>query len=322
MAKKVYYRYNSATDNYERVYPSLGRRAWVFFRPIMLGLVIAAIFCHFAFKYYQSPREEILERENTQLRSQYEVLEKRVSSSLAVMENIRDRDDNFYRVMMQMDPMSEGFRSAGLDNEARYNKVKGLNDAALITRLTQNIDILDRRLFAQSISFDQLRETALKQEEKMSHIPAIIPIKISDYSVASGYGYRKDPIYGSTAFHAGLDFAAAMGTPVYATADGRVTEAGWAGGYGNKIDIDHGFNYLTRYGHLSQIDVKPGEAIKRGQKIGLVGSTGKSTGPHLHYEVRFKGEPQNPVNYYFLDVTPEQYEEMIKLTENAGHVMD
>lgn len=117
-------------------------------------------------------------------------------------------------------------------------------------------------------------------------------------------------------------FLHASGTPVYATADGRISEAGWGGGYGNKIDIDHGFNYVTRYAHLSEIDVKPGQNVKRGQKIGLVGNTGKSTGPHLHYEVRFKDEPENPVNYYYLDVTPEQYEDMIRLAENAGHVMD
>lgn len=140
--------------------------------------------------------------------------------------------------------------------------------------------------------------------------------------MSSGYGVRRDPIYGSSKFHAGLDFAAKTGTPVFATADGVVTEAGRQSGYGNCIDISHGYNYLTRYAHLSEVLVKPGQEVKRGEMIGKVGSTGKSTGPHLHYEVRFKGEPQNPVNYYFMDVTPEQYAEMVQLAENAGHVMD
>lgn len=149
-----------------------------------------------------------------------------------------------------------------------------------------------------------------------------MPISISDYTMSSGYGIRRDPIYGSSKFHAGLDFAAQTGTPVYATADGEVTVADRRSSYGNCIDISHGYNYLTRYAHLSKIMVKAGQSVKRGEVIGLVGSTGKSTGPHLHYEVRFKDEPQNPVNYYFMDLTPEQYAEMVQLAENAGHVMD
>lgn len=211
MSKKIYYRYNPATDNYERVYPSLRERVWIFTRPFLLAVLLSVVFCHFAFKIYQSPREEILERENKQLIQHYDMLEKRVNSSLAVMENIRDRDDNFYRVMMQMDPMSAGLRSAGLDSESKYKNLEGLSDANLVKHLMQNIDVLDRRLYAQSISFDQLRETAVKQNDKLAHIPAIMPIKISDYSMASGYGYRKDPIYGTNAFHAGLDFSSRFG---------------------------------------------------------------------------------------------------------------
>ena len=156
----------------------------------------------------------------------------------------------------------------------------------------------------------------------MAHIPSIIPIDVKDYTMSSGYGYRRDPVYGSTKFHAGLDFAEKNGIPVYATGDGTVTVAERKSGYGNCIDIDHGYNYLTRYAHLSEILVSPGQSVKRGDYIGKVGSTGKSTGPHLHYEVRFKDEPQNPVNYYFMDLTPEQYAEMVREAENAGHVMD
>ena len=139
--------------------------------------------------------------------------------------------------------------------------------------------------------------------------------------MASGYGYRNAPIYGTSMFHSGLDFAAPMGTPVFATADGIVEESGWKGGYGNCIDLTHGYNYSTRYSHLSEILVEAGKNVKRGEMIGRVGSTGKSTGPHLHYEVRFKDEPQNPVNYYFMDLGPEEYSDMIRLAENAGHVM-
>lgn len=249
-------------------------------------------------------------------------MNRRLDNSLKVMEDIRNRDDNFYRVMLQIDPISFGQRYAGLDNEKRYREIEKMPDADLVKLLTQRLDLFERQLYAQSLSFDQLRESAVEQKEKLAHIPSIMPIDVKDYTMSSGYGYRSDPIYGTTKFHAGLDFAATMGTPVFATADGVVEEAGWKGGYGNCINLSHGYNYTTRYGHLSEILVPAGKNVKRGELIGRVGSTGKSTGPHLHYEVRFKDEPQNPVNYYFMDVAPEEYSEMIRLAENAGHVMD
>lgn len=238
------------------------------------------------------------------------------------MEDIKARDDNFYRVMLQMDPVTFSQRFAGMDNEKRYKQLSGSTDAELVELLTQRLDLLERQLYAQSQSFDQLRNAALSQKDKLAHIPSIIPIDLKDYTMSSGYGYRRDPIYGTTKFHEGLDFAAKLGTPVFATADGTIKEADRMSGYGNCIEISHGFNYITRYAHLSEILVKPGQNIKRGEVIGKVGSTGKSTGPHLHYEVRYKDEPQNPVNYYFMDLTPDEYAEMIRLADNAGHVMD
>ena len=224
--------------------------------------------------------------------------------------------------MLQLDPMRLAQRYAGLDTEKRYQEIKKLPDADLVTLLTQRLDLFDRQLYAQSLSFDQLRSSAKEQKDKLAHIPSVMPIDIKDYTVASGYGYRHDPVYGTSRFHSGLDFAASFGTPVFATADAVVEDAGWKGGYGNCIDLSHGYNYTTRYAHLSQVLVEPGMKVKRGEMIGRVGSTGKSTGPHLHYEVLFKDEPQNPVNYYFMDLSPEEYTEMIRLAENAGHVMD
>lgn len=265
---------------------------------------------------------ESLRQENNELRFQYELLQRRLNYSLNIMEDIKKRDDNFYRVMMQMEPMEDAQRYAGLDNEQRYKELQKLSDSELVSQVTRGIDLLDRQLYVQSLSFDQLKNMAQKQKDKILHIPSILPISLDDYTMSSGYGYRRDPVYGSTRFHEGLDFAAPTGTPVYATADGRVSEAGWASGYGNVVNIEHGYNYLTRYAHLSKITVTSGQEVKRGDKIGEVGSTGKSTGPHLHYEVRFKNEPQNPVNYYFMDLTEEEYNDMIQEAENAGHVMD
>lgn len=287
-----------------------------------MAVVLAAVLFFVVFYCFDSPTEENLRAENAELKAQYGILNRRLDNTLKVMDRIKDRDDNFYRVMMQMDPMSPLQRHSGLDNEARYRELQQLSDAGLVTYLTQRMDLLERQLFAQVQSFDQLRDAVGKQKDKLSHIPSVLPIKVEDYTMSSGYGYRKDPIYGSSKFHEGLDFSASIGTPVYATADGEITVAKREAGYGNCIDIDHGYNYLTRYAHLSEILVKEGSQVKRGQMIGKVGSTGKSTGPHLHYEVRFKGEAQNPVNYYFMDLTPEEYVEMIQMADNAGHVMD
>lgn len=322
MAKKIYYRYNPSTDNYERVYPSLKKRVLTILRQVMFGILIGAVVCIIAFNVYESPREQLLSLENSELRSHYDVLQKRLNNAINIMEDIQNRDDNFYRVMMQMEPISRGQRFAGLNNEQRYKDLKKMSDAKLITSMIQQMDILERHLYAQSLSFDELKDMAGKQKDKLKHIPSILPIKISDYTMSSGYGYRRDPVYGFAKFHEGLDFAASTGTDVFASADGVVEIAERKAGYGNVVDINHGYNYLSRYAHLSKICVKNGQRVSRGEKIGEVGSTGKSTGPHLHYEVRFKGEPQNPINYYCFDLTPEQYEALIEMAENAGHVMD
>lgn len=322
MKRPIYYIYNPETDNFERVFPSIKGRIWGFLRIGCLSLLIGIGLYFVIFYSFEAPTEQNLRKENAILKSQYNILNRRLDNSLKVMANIQNRDDNFYRVMMQMDPVGYGQRLAGLDNEKRYRELQNTPDAGLVRLLTQRLDLFERQLYAQSLSFDQLKETASKQKDKLAHIPSVIPINIKDFTMSSGYGVRRDPIYGSSKFHTGLDFAAKTGTPVFATADGKVTEAGRQSGYGNCIDISHGYNYLTRYAHLSEILVKPGQEVKRGEMIGKVGSTGKSTGSHLHYEVRFKDEPQNPVNYYFMDLTPEEYAEMVQLAENAVHVMD
>lgn len=278
----------------------------------------------FAALFYllESPTEKSLRRENSNLKAQYDVLAKRLETSLTVMKSIQNRDDNFYRVMMQMDPLSRGQRFAGLDNEKRYQQLGELKDKELLVYVTRQIDLLDRQLYTQSLSFDRLREMASQQQDKLAHIPAILPLSPGDFTIASGYGYRLDPVLSSTRFHSGIDFAAPEGCEIIATGDGKIEFSGWKAGYGNCIEINHGYNYVTRFGNLSKINVETGQTVKRGETIGEVGSTGKSSGPHLHYEVRFKDEPQDPVNYYFMGVTPESYEQMVRQAENAGHIMD
>lgn len=288
----------------------------------MAALVLAAIFVILFNYIVATPTEKNLREENKRLKSQYGVMSARLDDMLEVMDKMEDRDDNFYRVMMQLEPLSEGQRLSGIDYENRYSQLSKLSDSRLVEQLSKRMNILEKKIYSQLQSFDQLQEALGNQQDRLAHIPSVLPINIADYTMSSGYGYRVDPIYGSSKFHEGLDFAAANGTDVFATGNGKVMVAGREAGYGNCIDLDHGYNYVTRYAHLSEILVKPGEEVKRGQLIGKVGSTGKSTGPHLHYEVRYKDVPQNPVNFYFMDLTPEEYYEMIQIAENAGHVMD
>lgn len=320
--RQVFYRYNPDTDNFERHYPTIKTRLASLGRYLAIGSVIGICLYVLMFYVFETPTERNLKEENSKLKSQYTILENRLDNSIKVMEDIRNRDDNFYRVMMQMEPLSSKERFSGLENDTKLENLGHVTDAELLSRMNRSMDLLEHQIYSQSVSFDQLREAAGEQKEKIACIPSVMPINMKDYTMSSGYGYRRDPVYGTAKFHEGLDFAAATGTPVFATADAVVEVAERKDSYGNCIDLNHGYNYMTRYAHLSQILVKPGQKVKRGEMIGKVGSTGKSTGSHLHYEVRFKGQPQNPVHYYFMDLTPQQYVDMIQLAENSGHVMD
>ena len=157
----------------------------------------------------------------------------------------------------------------------------------------------------------------------LENLPAIQPVLNRNLTrMASGYGWRIDPVYHSRRFHAGMDFTAPVGTNIFVTGNGTVQSAGWEQGYGNCVQVNHGYGYVTLYGHMSAIKARVGQKVKRGDVIGLVGSTGKSTGPHLHYEVHFKGQVMNPQNYYFLDLSPAEYDRMVQMSNNAGQTFD
>ncbi|MDE6811504.1 MAG: M23 family metallopeptidase [Muribaculaceae bacterium] len=322
MEKKTLYTYNPASDNFERYFPSLKDRlrhaANIACISILIGGTLFAIF-YFGLA---DRSEQELREENFHLRAQYNVLEKRVQSSMRVLDKIRNRDDNFYRVMMQMEPMTISRRYAGFDYEKNYTSLRGLNDAALIDRLSSEVDLLDRLIYSQSQSFDQLREAAGKEDDRISHIPGTLPIDIRSFNLSAGFGIRRNPVTNKQTFHNGLDLACPIGTPVRATADGVVSTASREGEYGNYIVISHGYNYETAYAHLNSVYVKEGQQIKRGDVIGNVGSTGKSFAPHLHYEVRYKNTPENPVNYFCLDLAPGEYTEMLQTAEDAGQLLD
>ena len=264
-----------------------------------------------------------LREENNALKTQYTVHSHRMDEALEVMEDIRQRDDNLYRVLLMADPVSDRLRAAGYGGTNRYEELEELESGALVVGVTQKMDLLTHQLYIQSKSFDEVVEFFRNHEDMLNHLPAIQPVSNNDLKhTASGYGWRVDPIYGTQRFHSGMDFSCDTGTPVYATADGRIVSCGWEQGYGMTIEIDHGYGYRTRYCHLSAFKTKRGEQVHRGDLIALAGSTGKSTGPHVHYEVVQKGQKVNPVNFYFMDLDAEHYEQIVQIAENHGKIFD
>lgn len=322
MRKNVLYRYNPETDNFERLFPSI----WERIRGVLLfggcSVVVGGVLFLVVFYGCGSPTEKALREENAMLRQQYKVMDRRLENALGVMKEIENRDDNFYRVLMQMDPLSETRRIAGLTNEDRYRELRELPDGELVRLLARRLDLFERQLYAQTQSFDEIKAEAEKSGDRLAHVPSVMPLSDGKNTLSGGFGIRKDPLSGKRKFHSGHDFSAPVGTAVYSSADGKVAKASREGGYGNCVEIDHGYNYITRYAHLSEISVEEGAMVKRGEMIGRVGNTGSSVGPHLHYEVRFRGEPQNPVNFYFNELTPAEYSEMSQMSENAAMVMD
>ena len=323
MSKKIFYIYNPKTLTYERVYPSLRQRIIVVLRHLFVGSILSiGVIVAFYF-WFGSPKEELLKMENEQMQTQYKVLSKRVDAALEVLNDLQQRDDNMYRVILQAEPVNDEIRNNGIYNPSRYENLLQMSDAELVVSTSQKVDNLARQVYVQCNSMNELVKLAQGQEERIKHIPAIQPVSNKDLKrTASGYGYRIDPIYKTTKFHQGMDFSANVGTPVYVTGNGRVVETGWQQGFGNTVVIDHGYDYKTRYAHLSKILVRKGQEVIRGVEIAEVGNTGKSTGPHLHYEVLYKGKAQNPINYYFFDLSPEDYDRMTQLAENQGRVMD
>lgn len=322
MGKNIYYKYNPVTDSFERFFPSFKTRLFSLLRLLGVGTAIGVGMFFIIFFAFDSPTERHLRAENSELRSQYNILERRLNNALDVMSDIQQRDDNLYRVVMQLDPVSRNRRLAGLDNDSRYRNIRKLSDAELLTTITRQMDLLDRQLYTQSLSFDQLTTEVKDERNKFLHIPSILPIRNGARALTGGFGNRRDPISGKTKFHPGVDFAVPEGIPVYATADGQIVAAQRKEDYGNCVEIDHGYNYLTRYASLSRIAVEKGHRVKGGDLIGYAGTSGRSIEPHLHYEVRFKGEAQNPVNYFFRSVNSDQYTELLRATENAAAVMD
>ncbi len=322
--RNVYYKYNDKTKTYERVYPSHRARMLTYLRNILFWALIGVGGYFIALLILGTPEDaKDLREENARLQTQYEVLSQRLDEAMEVMEDIRQRDDNLYRVMFMADPVSEDVRNATYTGTNRYEELENLDNAALVMATTQKLDMLARKLYIQSKSFDEIVDFYKNHEDMLRHLPAIQPVSNKDLKrTASGFGYRIHPIYQTRIFHDGMDFSCDVGTPVYATADGVVKNARWERGYGYIVTIDHGYGYETRYAHLKSFNVKRGQKVVRGETIALSGNTGRSSGPHVHYEVLQRGRPVNPANYYFMDLDADQYDEMIRMANNHGKVMD
>jgi len=323
MKRKIYYRYNPQTLTYDRIYPSMKDRVFTVLRHLISGIVVG-IAALVAFVYFVgTPWGEAQKKENQLMVAQYEVLSKRLDEVSEVLKDIQQRDDNLYRAIFHADPIPASIRTSGIGAPGRYDYLMELSSSDLIIQTTKKMDYISKQIYIQSNSFDEVIEMAKNQKDRLKHIPSIQPVSDKNLKqMASGYGVRIDPIYGTARFHAGMDFAANIGTPVYATGNGTVIFADWKQGYGKCMMIDHGYGYQTLYAHLNEYKARVGQKVVRGEQIAEVGNTGKSTGPHLHYEVHVKGNPDNPAKYYFMDLTPEEYDRMLQIAANHGNVMD
>ena len=321
--RKVYYIYNPQTQTYDRIYPTVRQRIMSLLRRLFIDIGLVAAGFIVLLIIFGSPSEKELRKENSRLQAQYNLLDARLDEALEGLQDIQQRDDNLYRVIFQADHIPDAIRKAGYGGTNRYEHLMDMANAEMVVNTTQKLDMLTKQLYIQSNSFDDVVEMCKNHDEMLRCIPAIQPISNKDLKqTASGYGTRIDPIYGTPRFHSGMDFSANPGTDVYATGDGTVVKMGWETGYGNTIIIDHGFGYRTWYAHLRDFRTKVGKRVVRGEVIGGVGSTGKSTGPHLHYEVHVKGKVVNPINYYFMDLSAEDYDRMIQIAENHGKMLD
>ena len=323
MAKIKYY-YDTKTLSYKPIKLNSGEKIkgyFIFFlSSVLLSFFILLIF----YQFFDSPKEKKLKLEIQNLTSQYEVIDKNMKQVEIVLDEIQERDDNIYRVIFEADPIPTSIRKQGFGGVNRYEKLLGLSNSELMINTSKKIDQLTKQLYLQSKSFDEVIDLAKNKSNMLASIPAIQPVANKDLKrMASGYGYRIHPIYKTRKMHYGMDFSAKTGTEIYSTGDGVVSKVKRSKrGYGNYVKINHGFGYETLYAHMSKYIVKKGQKVKRGEVIGFVGNSGISTAPHLHYEVRKDNKKINPVNFYYNDLSPEEYEKMLEISLQSNQSLD
>jgi murein DD-endopeptidase MepM/ murein hydrolase activator NlpD len=323
---KVKYYYDSENLAYKRIKTKKRKK----FGYIMLFLVASALFGFLGLillintPYFETPKDKLLTSELETMKLNYKLLNKKADLMDEALKAISERDNNIYRIYFNTSPITEEERKAGFGGVNRYRDLEGYNNSELIINTSQRIDGLMKELAIQSKSLDDIVTLGKQKEKLLAAIPAIQPVKNEDLKrMASGYGYRNDPFTKIRKFHYGMDFTAKTGTPIFATGDGVVLKADNSlSGYGNHIEINHGFGYITLYAHLSKYNCRPGQRVKRGDIIGYVGSTGRSEAPHLHYEVLKNGERINPINFYYGSISAEEYVAISKLANQENQALD
>ena len=324
MARQKHYIFNQLTQNFEVLEMPRSRKVLRFVLIFLAFLGITFLFAILLFTFFKSPKEKSQARELEFMKLQYEIMNDRLDNLEALVTDMEQRDNSLYRVMFEADPIPTTVRRSGFTGADRYADLYGYKSSGQVVNTARKLDVIASQLYHQSVSYDSLFAMARNKADMLAHIPAIFPLKETEIKYISSYfGYRPDPIYKVTKFHSGMDFSAPLGTEAYATGDGVVADVEsneW--GYGNMVTIDHGFGYKTRYAHLQKAAVSKGQTVKRGQLIGYIGSTGKTTGVHLHYEVLKNNVQIDPINFFYNDLTPDEYEQILQQSTLPTQTMD
>lgn len=322
--KKIKYYYNTNTLRYEKLEVPLRVKLLRIFGFLAAAVVTSALISIVAFKFIGTPTEKFLAAENERLQDRYSQLRDQVRTLEEQMKELEKRDNNVYRSIFEANPIPDSARAKEMEDQKEIATITGMNNTELLNSIVYTMSNLGSRIEVQKASYVEIDGLIKNKEAILSHTPAIQPVANKDLNrIASGFGYRIDPVYKTIKMHAGLDFAAPTGTPIYATADGTVSTSGNVGnGYGNHVIIRHGYGYETLYGHMVKVKVRSGQSVKRGEIIGWVGSTGKSTGPHCHYEVHKNGNKIDPVYFFYNDLTPDQFDRLLKQAAASNQSFD
>ncbi len=318
--KKIKYYYNTNTLRYEKLVTPLRVKLLRFFGFIASALVTAFILVSLAFRFIPSPQLKLAEARYEKMKQNYDMLVSQAKALQEEMALLEQRDNQVYRSIFEANPLPDSARAKLTEQKNEVRKVAAINDEELGNELAKTLNNINARITYQFTSYNEIEKLIKNQGEKLASIPAIQPVSNRDLDrIASGFGMRIDPVYGTPKMHKGLDFTAPQGTPVYATGDGVVVESGFSeDGYGNKVLINHGYGYQTLYGHMVRVKARRRQRVKRGEVIGWVGSTGKSTGPHCHYEVHVNGQEVDPVYFFYNDLTPDQFDRLLKIASTGS----
>ncbi len=321
--KKARYFYNTHTLKYEPLVISWKQRLKKWFGQGMMTITLTGIILLAAYYLIDSPKEKELKREISQLKFEYELLNQKSEDFEKVLKSLQDRDDNMFRVIFEAEPIPAPVREAGYGGANKYKDLEFYENADLMISAHRRLDRIGKQLYIQSKSYDEIARMIKNKSDMMASIPAIQPIANNDLKrIASGFGNRIHPFFKTPKMHWGLDFTAPPGTEIHCTGNGIVSKVAFEAGYGKYVIVDHGFGYETLYAHMKDTHVKKGQQLKRGDVLGTVGNTGLSMAPHLHYEVIRNGQKIDPINYFYNDLTAEEYEMVIELARTHNQSYD